>query len=321
MAGDDITRRDLLRGLRKRRDAPPPARPIVHEGRALPSVIAWLDPDMRPTERRQSCTPALLRPPGAVAEAEFLALCTRCGDCAAACPHEAIVSAPPQLREAEGTPLIAPREAPCRMCEDLPCIRACKPRALRPEAPAALGTASVSVLDCLNRLGSTCSVCIEQCPVPGAMELEGGVPRVRAPLCTGCGLCQHVCPAPQNAILLLPNPDRPTAASLDQRAAALPAATAGGPELPQLHEAVLDAAGLRALFSDLALLAHVEEIRLKSAATALARERAPTLEAALDDLLAGRVRGVQIRYRHQDRSWCDTILAAAGGHRVVRLAV
>jgi len=53
-------------------------------------------------------------------------------------------------------------------------------------------------------LTSFCRVCVERCPVPGAMKPERGMPLVVPDVCTGCGICQEVCPAPRNAILLLP---------------------------------------------------------------------------------------------------------------------
>ncbi len=319
-----ISRRDLLRGNLGR--TPPPAKPIVKPGQSLPSVISWLDPEMRPTERRAASEGfPLLRPPGAIAEPDFLATCTRCNDCAEACPHDAIHPAPERLRDAAGTPWIDPLTEPCRLCDDLPCIAACEPRALRPEAPAALGTARIQVLDCLNQLGTTCSVCLERCPVPGAIESVGAVPSVSEALCTGCGICQSVCPAPSNAVLILPNPERPTPAALD--AAALPEEEPPLEleeepplELPDLHEAELDEAGLRTLFHDIGTLAEVDEIRLKHGPTERTRDRAPSPEAALELLLAGDVRAVQIRYRHRGEAWCDTILATPTGHRVVRMA-
>lgn len=323
MANRDISRRSFLLG-RTRPDggAPAPAPftgPVTHEDRALPSLISWLDPEMRATERRgvdESVFP-LLRPPGAVSEAAFLEACTRCGDCAQACPHEAIRPATERLREAAGTPVVDPIAAPCLMCEDLPCIASCETGALRPEAPAALGSARVQPLDCLNRLSSTCSVCVERCPVPGAMAFAGDVPAVNEALCTGCGVCQHVCPSPRNAILMLPNPERP---SPSQLAAAAATQAPEAPELAELHQGELDDAGLRALFRDLAAVADVAEIRLKRSPEARAAHAAPSLHEALQLLLAGNVRGVQIRYRFRDESWCDTVLAGAGRHRVVRMA-
>ncbi len=57
-----------------------------------------------------------------------------------------------------------------------------------------------------------CSVCIERCPEPGAMTEHEIIPMVIAEHCTGCGICQQVCPAPTNAVLLVPRPQPPEAA-------------------------------------------------------------------------------------------------------------
>ncbi len=53
-------------------------------------------------------------------------------------------------------------------------------------------------------LESFCSVCIERCPEPGAMNTAQLIPMVVPEICTGCGICQQVCPAPENAVLMLP---------------------------------------------------------------------------------------------------------------------
>lgn len=36
--------------------------------------------------------------------------------------------------------------------------------------------------------------------------MEHGLPRVVADACTGCRVCHEVCPAPENAIRLVPRP-------------------------------------------------------------------------------------------------------------------
>ncbi len=53
-------------------------------------------------------------------------------------------------------------------------------------------------------LTSFCAACVERCPVEGAMRMSNGMPMVVADVCTGCGICHDVCPAPTNAVLLLP---------------------------------------------------------------------------------------------------------------------
>ena len=71
---------------------------------------------------------APIRPPGAVGEAQLAKLCNRCGDCAAACPVNAIVNDP--------FPHIVPARQPCLMCPGLPCIKACMTGALKQPAVA-----------------------------------------------------------------------------------------------------------------------------------------------------------------------------------------
>lgn len=167
------------------------------------------------------------RPPGAVPEIEFLEGCTRCGDCISACPVDAIRLATREYGPAAGTPVIEPRVAACIMCDGLPCIDACEPDVLSRDAPVAMGLARIETTDCLAWQGTLCSVCSERCPVEGAIRIEGGRPTIVEERCTGCGTCQHVCPAPYNAVLVLPRSGveaaatetPPDAATFDWRAA------------------------------------------------------------------------------------------------------
>lgn len=165
----------------------------------------------RPAPRAVGRTFALPvhRPPGAVDEVAFLSGCTRCNECIAACPVGAIVHAPARFREAAGTPMIDPYAAACIMCADTPCISACKPGVLRSEQPMKMGVAWIQTMACLAHTGSFCTVCSERCPVPNAIEVVAGKPRIRENVCTGCGVCASVCPAPSNAVVVMPLADRP----------------------------------------------------------------------------------------------------------------
>ena len=79
-----------------------------------------------------------------------------------------------------------------------------------PGTPAALDrVAIVQGRHCLAYQRSFCSTCLERCPVPHAIIRRDGLPMVNATACTGCGLCQEACPAPTNAILLLPRRKSP----------------------------------------------------------------------------------------------------------------
>jgi ferredoxin-type protein NapG len=163
----------------------------------------------RDAPRRKADHPLpVLRPPGAVDEARFLAECTRCDACLKACPFQAIVHAPARFRAAAGTPMIDPAQQPCRMCAEMPCVTACEAGVLRGDWPRVMAKVRIDELACLAHEGLSCSSCVEQCPVEGAMKLQGGKPVIDGDRCTGCGVCQYVCPAPSHAVLLMPVADR-----------------------------------------------------------------------------------------------------------------
>jgi hypothetical protein len=90
----------------------------------------------------------------------------------------------------------------------------------------------------------------------------------------------------------------------------------GGP-LPELQDAVLAPDVLAKLFSDLGSLPQVLEIRVKGHATAYGVEVPPSLDEARAALGAGA--SVQLRYSHQGSLWCDTLMPASGGVRLVRV--
>lgn len=191
--------RSLLRPLSRRLTAP------------LAPLVTLTAPQKTSPASSSTRTPPLLRPPGAIAEVDFLAGCTRCGDCITACPHQAIRLAPARFRQAAGTPMINPAQQACLACVDTPCISACTPAVLRrpTEAFPVMGSARVSTFDCLAHQGTSCSSCRERCPIPGAITIDRGRPTIANDHCVGCGVCQSVCPAPRNAIMILPRQDRP----------------------------------------------------------------------------------------------------------------
>jgi MauM/NapG family ferredoxin protein len=147
-----------------------------------------------------------LRPPGALPEDEFLEACVRCTDCIEACPHQSIRRLGPEHGTVAGTPAIIPQDTPCYLCEDLPCITACTPRALVPtdRASIRMGSARLKVDTCLISQGQRCDYCVTCCPLKGSAITWGsdGIPSIHKDHCTGCAVCAYLCPA--DAIVLQP---------------------------------------------------------------------------------------------------------------------
>ncbi len=172
--------------------------------------------------RQASALPAqAVRPPGALAENDFLAACVRCGLCVRDCPYGTLKLADLGQPVATGTPYFTARDVPCEMCEDIPCVKACPTAALDPRltdiAEARMGLAVLSDLEsCLNSLGLRCDVCYRVCPViDKAITLETRhnprsdrhamlIPTVHSEACTGCGKCEKSCVLPQAAIKVFP---------------------------------------------------------------------------------------------------------------------
>ncbi len=161
----------------------------------------------------QAQAAAPLRPPGA--GEDFLARCIRCGQCVKACPYATLQLERGGAAAGAGLPAFAPRQEPCRMCEDLPCVRACPSAALDPALTdvkrARMGLAVIDEAACLSWQGLRCEVCFRVCPVSGqAITLTTQprqtsrhamfVPVVHAEACTGCGLCEARCPTEVAAI-------------------------------------------------------------------------------------------------------------------------
>jgi ferredoxin-type protein NapG len=114
--------------------------------------------------------PAAIRPPGALPEDRFSAACIRCGMCVRDCPYDILHLAKPEDPMSTGTPYFVARQAPCEMCENLPCVKACPTAALdhslKEINKAKMGLAVLVAQEtCLNFLGLRCDICYRVCPV------------------------------------------------------------------------------------------------------------------------------------------------------------
>jgi len=160
----------------------------------------------------------LIRPPGALAEDEFVAACVRCGECMKVCPTNTLQPAVGEGGlEALGTPVIVPRVGPCTQPCDL-CGRVCPTRAIAPFAAEEkrhlfVGTAGVDRSACIAwAQEKECLVCDEACSYDAITQkaIDGlGRPLVDERICVGCGMCEWVCPVePLGAIRVTSSGDK-----------------------------------------------------------------------------------------------------------------
>ncbi len=189
---------------------------VLGAGSALMAMTGLASPHTPPGKGAIAPT-WVIRPPGAMPEHDFLALCLRCGECMKACPTNTLQPIgleyglsglfSPTLRPAKGA-----CEPTCTACGSV-----CPTGALRllpslaEKTHCKLGTARVLPYKCLAwEHQRECVVCDEVCPYD-AIELKRvpdnpvPVPVVHEERCAGCGFCEHHCPVrEQRAIVVEP---------------------------------------------------------------------------------------------------------------------
>ena len=167
-----------------------------------------------------------LRPPGALDEVDFLKTCIKCGMCVEACPFDTLQLANPGSNKPMGTPYFEPREMPCYMCIDIPCVPVCPSGALDIKKvstdnqldinKAQMGVAVLDIKNCIAFWGIQCDACYRACPlldVAIKLDYEKNErtgkhaflkPVVDSDFCTGCGLCERACVTEKASIFVLP---------------------------------------------------------------------------------------------------------------------
>jgi polyferredoxin len=176
----------------------------------------------------------VIRPPGSLAEEDFLDRCIRCAECMKVCPNNALHPASFEAGpEGVWTPILIPKIGYCEHSCVL-CGQVCPTGAIakieekdklgQGVPPIRLGTAMFDRGRCLPwAMATPCTVCEEFCPTsPKAIWVEEvQVPKrtrvskagqegqaelvtVRRPhidpsLCIGCGACEKVCPVVDRA--------------------------------------------------------------------------------------------------------------------------
>ncbi|MFH1115685.1 MAG: 4Fe-4S dicluster domain-containing protein [Pseudomonadota bacterium] len=162
-----------------------------------------------------------LRPPGAVDEERFMALCIRCNRCLEVCPYGTIKRA--GWGPAMGTPYVLPETRACYLC--MACSRLCPTGALDPQLRSPekvrMGKASIDASICYSRLfmrhdvlpenagqkiGALCNTCYNVCPLADkAIVLKDNLFPVVLDGCVGCGICVERCPTrPKRAVNITP---------------------------------------------------------------------------------------------------------------------
>lgn len=173
-----------------------------------------------------------LRPPGAVEN--FESLCIKCGQCVQVCPYHSIELLGFDDGVNLGTAYINASKRGCYLCDLFPCVLACPSGALSHNTSeikdVCMGVAVVKnlgqclafkaqsvetshiqhllarksynereqeVKDILSaNLGKTCALCVNSCPVNGALVFERQEQRQVVSVkdeCVGCGVCEEVC--------------------------------------------------------------------------------------------------------------------------------
>ncbi len=148
-----------------------------------------------------------IRPPGSIPEGDFLNACIRCGKCMKACPTNGIQ---PVIFEAGigglWTPRLIPRiggcEKNCNLCGQVCPTGAIRNITLEEKSYARMGTAVIDRARCIAwEQDKVCLICDEACPFNALNSLNETVrgvtmlrPFVDERICTGCGLCEAVCP-------------------------------------------------------------------------------------------------------------------------------
>jgi ferredoxin-type protein NapG len=161
-----------------------------------------------------------LRPPGALAEDDFLAACIKCGQCVQVCPVEAIKLADGDEGYGLGVPYIDARAQACDFsCDAVQCVLACPTGALSHDIAkkeeVSMGVARLArPVQCLAVQGKGFRGLARGYDFPGLMRQEEidrwtPIPLAEYPYDLElCDLCVRECPI-EGAISLQPLTDQP----------------------------------------------------------------------------------------------------------------
>ena len=156
-----------------------------------------------------------IRPPGAIDESNFPAVCIRCGNCTRACPA-GIIEPDPGRHGVAGfmTPTLRFDnnycQEDCNSCNEVCPSGAIAGLSLAEKSKTTVGLAKVDMSLCLLSEERECTVCVRICPYDAVKLVFSeedyiSIPEIDPDKCTGCGACEWVCPvSPTKAIIVEP---------------------------------------------------------------------------------------------------------------------
>ncbi|WP_263078196.1 4Fe-4S binding protein [Endozoicomonas sp. Mp262] len=131
------------------------------------------------------------RPPWALENKQFLALCNNCDACVDQCPRRVLRKSEEQDEVLNGRPVLDLSYGSCDFCGQ--CVNACETGALNIEAgyrkqviPKLAGT-------CQVEMGMYCDLCEDACPASAIKVTGNKWPVLKEDQCTGCGECALSC--------------------------------------------------------------------------------------------------------------------------------
>lgn len=139
---------------------------------------------------RLSAPKAGIQLPWSVSWDEFVAGCTRCGDCLAACPEQILIKGD------GGFPTVDFHRGECTFCTE--CVSACQAPVFRPTTQTPWEYVAHIEARCLATAQVFCQCCQDSCeqqairfsPRLGRVPTPG----IHAESCNGCGACVADCP-------------------------------------------------------------------------------------------------------------------------------
>ncbi len=139
---------------------------------------------------RLSAPKAGIQLPWSVSWDEFVAGCTRCGDCLAACPEQILIKGD------GGFPTVDFHRGECTFCTE--CVSTCQAPVFRPTTQTPWEYVAHIEAGCLATAQVFCQRCQDSCeqqairfsPRLGSVPTPG----IHAESCNGCGACVADCP-------------------------------------------------------------------------------------------------------------------------------